>query len=111
MAANRFRGELAVTCDGVDFTLAMDMNTMAAFETETGQSALSWAEAAETGGASIPELIAMVYCALQRHHPDAERMVAGDILGDNPEVLTLLFDAASPKVVKKPAGKPRAGRR
>lgn len=98
--ANRFRGEVQVTLDGVAYTLRMDMNVLAAFETETGQNALDWAGRAETGDVSTGDMIKMIHCALGRYHPDAEMLVAGDILSEDTGVLMRLLEASSPEPQK-----------
>lgn len=99
MAANRFRGEVAVVCDGVTYTLRMDMGALAAFETDTGLNALDWAQSLEGGGnVKVSEMVAMMHAALARHHPDAAAHVASDILSDDPEILVRLMAAAAPDV-------------
>ncbi|WP_088648229.1 GTA-gp10 family protein [Marinibacterium profundimaris] len=95
--AERFRGEIVVTLDGVAYTLRMDLNAMADFEDQTGKAAIEWAEKAESGDARVRDLITMVHCAMARHHADADRRLAGDILSEDPELVGRLFLAAAPQ--------------
>ncbi len=85
------------------------MNAFAAFEDDTGLSALDWAETAEAGKAKIGDMITMVHCTLYRHHEEAGRRIAGDILSEEPGVLARLFQASSPDssagIVGTPPGK------
>lgn len=110
MGANRFRGELSIECDDVAYILCMDMNTLAAFETETGKDALVWAEDAEAGQAKVGDLITMIHCTLQRHHPDAGKIVAGDILSEDPRIFADLFQAASPGAADLDDAEPDQGK-
>ena len=110
--ANKFRGEIAAASEGKTYTLRMDMNALAAFETETGEDALAWAERAESGAARISEMITMIHCALSRHHPEADRAVAGDILSEDSDVLIRLISAAAPDLpADQDAGNTTKGKR
>ncbi|WP_237400192.1 GTA-gp10 family protein [Rhodovulum sulfidophilum] len=100
MMANRFKGEVAIDCEGSRYTLRMDMLALAAFEDATGENALSWAEAAEGGQAAVGDMIEMIRCTLARHHPEADYRLAGDILSEDPGVLLRLFRAASPELAQ-----------
>lgn len=107
--ANRFRGEITAACDGVTYTLRMDMNTLAAFEDATGKSSMDWLDDAAQGKMrSVPEILAMLECALMRHHPDAPGMLAGDLLSEDGTTLMRLIEAAVPQVEAPAPGNPPA---
>lgn len=103
--ANRFRGEITARADGIEYKLRMDFNAMGSFETQTGMNALDWSEKAEAGEASVNDMITMVHCCLERHHGDAPRQVAGDIISEDTDTLTRLFQASAPDPTGQPAGK------
>ncbi|WP_158272401.1 GTA-gp10 family protein [Rhodovulum kholense] len=115
--ANRFKGEIDALCEGRRYTLRMDMLALADFEDATGENALAWAEAAEGGQASVGDMIEMIRCTLARHHPEADRQLAGDLLSEDPGLLLRLFRAASPEIAQddrddgpgKPVPVPAAG--
>lgn len=117
MMANRFKGEIDALCEGRRYTLRMDMLALADFEDATGENALSWAEAAEGGRAAVGDMIEMIRCTLARHHPEADRQLAGDLLSEDPGLLLRLFRAASPEIAQdapedgpgKPLPAPAAG--
>lgn len=97
--ANRFRGEITAACDGVTYTLRMDMNTLAAFEDATGKLPLDWLDEAAQGKLHrVAEIRTMLRCAMLRHHPDATDQLAGDVLSEDGEAVMRLIEAAVPQV-------------
>ena len=107
-----FKGEISIELDGVTYTLRLDLNAFAAFEDETGKAALEWAETLEAGKARVGDMITMLHCTMLRHHADASRQLAGDILSEDPELVMRLIAASAPKAREVPTrGKTRAGKR
>lgn len=92
-----FKGELTAYAEGVKYTLRMDLNAMAAFEDATGLPALEWSSRAEQGKVMVKDMITMTHCAMLRHHPDASRELAGDVISEDPELIQRLFLASAPK--------------
>ncbi|WP_121062208.1 GTA-gp10 family protein [Chachezhania antarctica] len=95
--AKGFKGEVKIKVEGETYTLRMDLNAMASFEDQTGMAALDWAEKVEEHKALVRDMIKMVSCCLERHHEDAGKFLAGDILSEDPGILERLFTAAAPK--------------
>lgn len=106
--ANRFRGEITAACDGVSYTLRMDMNTLAAFENATAELSLDFLETVEKGKASVADMVVMLHCAMLRHQPDATSEHAGDLLSDDSTTLMRLLQAAAPQPEASAPGNPPA---
>lgn len=108
--ANRFRGEIDFVFEGTKYRLRLDMNVMASFEALTGKNALDLFEQVEEGAEdartlpTISEMRAMLFCALERDHPDATLELAGDMMSEDQQLLFRLIDAAAPDVPKARAG-------
>ncbi|MGY9046062.1 hypothetical protein P775_14255 [Puniceibacterium antarcticum] len=100
--ANRFKGEVTVKAEGAEYTLRMDFNALAEFESLTGMNGLDWAQNAETGDASVRDIITMMQCCLLRHHPEASRRDAGDIISEDTGALMRLFQASAPTQKESP---------
>lgn len=110
--ANRFIGETAARVGEKTFTLRMDFNAMAALEDFTKReengvwiypSALDTLAKVEASNVKIGDLILIVLAALYRHHPDATKQDAGDILSEDPEVCTRLLGMIAPEAEVKDA--------
>ena len=81
--ANEFRGQVAVTYEGQDYTLSLDFNALCDFEAETGKNALGALQGMEAGTVSATDLRALMWAALRQHHPDMTLTLAGSILASN----------------------------
>lgn len=95
--ANRFKGEASATLDGVTYTLRLDFNAMCAFEEATGRDAMEALAGFEAGKAKAGDLRALVWAMLQRHHPDADLTLAGDLLSEDAEVMGRVLLASMPQ--------------
>lgn len=92
--ANRFRGEASATLNGQSYTLVLDWNALAEFETLTGKDAM----ALMRSGApmSFVETRALVWASMRRNHPDATLEDAGDLLSNDMSLVATLVQTASP---------------
>jgi hypothetical protein len=110
--ANRFRGQVAASVDGQDYTLVLDWNALARFETLTSKNAMDVIQAG--GSMSFNDTRAIVWAAMHRHHPDATLEDAGDLLSEDMGLVAALINAASPAASgngKAPVAKKAPARR
>jgi hypothetical protein len=117
--ANRFLGEAEARVDGKTYTLRLDFNAMCAFEEATGEDAMQMLESMERGKkmaggpgrGSATILRKLVWCMLQRHHPETAEEVAGDILSADLDALKRTLLAAQPAVPESaPGNSPARGK-
>lgn len=112
--ANRICGEISATLDGQSYTLRMDFNALCAFEEETGQTAMGALRAFEDGDISFGAMRSLTRVCLTRHHPDTSPDLAGDLLSEDPDLLSRLVAAAFPEAADiegddQEPGKTKAG--
>ena len=113
--ANRFRGQVAAIFQGVEYTLVLDWNALAEFESMTGKNAMDVIQGA--GGKtpmSFTDTRAIVLSAMRRHHPEATLADAGDLLSEDMTLVAALISASTPDAPgngKAPAAKKATARR
>ena len=94
--ANKFKGEATAVVDGATYTLRCDFNAMCAFEAATGQDAMAAFSGFEAGKVSTLTMRAMMLAFLGKHHADADKEIAGEILSEDLDALTRVMTAAMP---------------
>ncbi|RRH71994.1 GTA-gp10 family protein [Falsigemmobacter faecalis] len=110
--ANPFKGEIALTHAGRNWTLRLDFNALCDFEGETGKNALQALEGLERGDVTASDLRALMWAGLRQEAPEIDLQTAGRILGENQDALIRAATAASPEDepgnAPRPRGKARA---
>ena len=104
---NKIKGEVALTHEGRNYTMRLDMNALADFEGATGKNALEVLSSDKVG---VQDMRALMHAGLQAHHEGLTLREAGEILQSNMGALGEAVAAAFPEAKEgnaKPAGKPR----
>lgn len=96
--ANAFKGQTAVEHNGETYTLVLDFNALCSFEDATGKNALDVMAKFEAGKASVSDLRALFWSAMQDAHPSATLKDAGAILSADPDAMARLVRNMSPTV-------------
>lgn len=116
--ANRFRGQIAASFQDQEFTLVLDWNALAEFESMTDKNAMEVIQGASAKKPmSFSDSRALVLAAMRRHHPDATADDAGDLLSEDMTLVNALLIAATPDAQvapgngKAPAAKKPPARR
>lgn len=89
--------DFTVTVEGALYRLRMDFNALISFEESTGQKAFDAIEAMAGGKVDPRQLRELVRAMLQRHHPDATPILAGDILSADMVGVMQGINAAMPR--------------
>lgn len=90
--ANSERGEVAVEIGGVEYTLVLDTNALVRLEDvfSTSQKDVTFVEILErVNRNSMRHIRALVWAALQRHHPKVTMERAGDLIQEAGGILGL----------------------
>lgn len=90
-------GTLKVDIDGRPYTLKLDINAMADFESVAGRDAFDALEDLENGRMRVTDMRAMFWAVFQAHHPDVDLRMAGTLLTKAPDLLGKTVAAAMPK--------------
>lgn len=98
------QGDVRVEANGKVWTLRMDFNALCAFEDMTGENAMETLQVFESGKIGLRRLRELILCGLQRHHPEASLLDAGDILTAIPDALARSIGAALPAPAEVPVG-------
>lgn len=109
--ANKIKGEVALSHEGVDYTFVLDFNALADFEDATGQNAVKLLSG---GDLTIGQMRALIHAGLKQHHPDLTLAQAGRILQGNMgalgEVLAAAFPSAAGNGPGAKSARPRASK-
>ena len=99
------RGEVVAKHGDAEYRLVLDFNALAVFETVEGVNALEFLQQQDgSRPMNAGAMISLIYAALRRHHPEAGRDVAGDLLSDDLEILSRLVAAAMPQATGTQSG-------
>ena len=95
--ANRFKGEVSATVAGKVYTLVMNWNAMAEFETMTGKNAMLVIQTASLKSPmSFTDTRAIVWASMRKHHPEATLEDAGDLLSEDMGLVGALIESSAP---------------
>lgn len=92
--------EETVTVGDQEYTIRADMNALAEFEEKTGRNAMEALQEFQDDEISVVSLRNLVWCLLQRHHPNATLAEAGDVLSHDMAALGRVFEKAFPEPEK-----------
>lgn len=92
--ANKIKGDVTLTHNGRRYTLRLDMNALADFETATGLNAVE----VMGGQLSISLMRSLMHAGLQAAHPEVTLREAGEILQTNAKALGQAIASAFPDV-------------
>lgn len=107
--ANSFKGEVSLTYQGKEYTMALDFNAMCDFEEKTGKNALHTLEGFESkdgAGVSATDMRVLMWAGLKQFHEDMTLPMAGKIMSENIDAVSRAAAAASPEVGDSGNGKP-----
>lgn len=90
--ANRVRGEATANVDGKQYTLLIDMNSIAGWEDATNMSHIVLLGRMNAGSWRISDTRHLLHQSLLRHHPEVTLNEAGDLI---PDLQDALFEAMS----------------
>lgn len=83
--ANREKGEVAVSVDGVDYTLVLDFNAICEIENLYDMAITQFVELIDTGmksgHVSLKDLRAILWAAMKKADPGATLVSAGQLAG------------------------------
>jgi len=113
--ANPHRGQVPLQAVGTTYTLCLSTNAMCELEGLTGEAIGTLAEKMNGDSVRMTDVRALVWAALQDHHPDADLKEAGNIitLAGMPatmEAVGRAFELAFPAVEDDGSRPPKAAR-
>ena len=99
--ANKIKGEVALSHDGVTYTMIFDFNAMADLEDFLGDGANAIELLQRQSVTGVPlsarEMRAIFYAGLLQRHPDMTPHLAGKILTSNAQRFSETLEAAFPE--------------
>lgn len=111
--ANRFLGEGDVSANGKTYRLRFDMNVLADLQDQLGKNPVAIMEQLQADGGDLALLRRVCRAMLQRHHPEADMVLAGDILSEGMDEVMAVIASSMPDDAGRAPGnrKAKAGAR
>lgn len=111
--ANAVRGQVSLKAGDTTYTICLSTNAVCELEDLTGEAIGSLAAKMNGGSVRMTDVRALVWAALQDHHPDADLKEAGNIitLAGMPatmEAVGKAFELAFPEVENDGSRPPKA---